>query len=56
MDMGLKFLNEWMNVADFLHANTCSGKLKVTLVVIEGTLQSALSQEFFACWKRCNTS
>ena len=31
---GQKFLNEWMNLADFLHANTYSGKLKVTLVVI----------------------
>ena len=24
-----------MNLADFLHANTYSGKLKVTLIVIE---------------------
>ena len=29
-------LNEWMNLADFLHANTYSRKLKVTLIDIGG--------------------
>ena len=27
-------MNEWMNQANFLHANTYSVKLKVTLLVI----------------------
>ena len=29
--------NEWMNLAEFLHANTYLKKLKVTLIVIGGT-------------------
>ena len=28
--------NEWMNLAEFLHANTYLRKLKVTLIVIGG--------------------
>ena len=32
-------LNEWMDLADFLHANTYSGKVKVTLIVIGGYVQ-----------------
>ena len=27
-------MNQWMNQADFLHANTDSGKLKVTLIYV----------------------
>ena len=34
-----EWMNEWMNVADFLHTNTYSGKLKVTLIVIGGYVQ-----------------
>ena len=37
MGIGLGFLNEWMNLADFLHTNTYPGKLKVTLRVIGWT-------------------
>ena len=45
--------NEWMNLAEFLHANTYLRKPKVTLIVIawlwpnlgHGTLWSAVSQE-----------
>ena len=29
-----KCMNEWMNLAHFLHVNTYSGKLKVTVIVI----------------------
>ena len=32
-------MNEWMNLADFLHANTYSRKVKVTLIVIGGYVQ-----------------
>ena len=33
--VGLYFVNEWMSLADFLHANTYySRKLKVTLIFI----------------------
>ena len=39
MGMTLQSLNEWVNIADFLHANACSGKLKFTLVVIGGYIQ-----------------
>ena len=39
MGMRLQSLNEWMNLADFLHATTYSGKLKVTLIVIGGYFQ-----------------
>ena len=34
MDIQLQFLNEWMNLADFLHDNTYLEKLKVTLILI----------------------
>ena len=30
-------LNEWINLADMLHANTYSGKLEATLIVIGWT-------------------
>ena len=33
MDMGFQFLNEWMNLADFSHANTYSGNLLEYLVI-----------------------
>ena len=32
-------LNEWMNRANFLHANTYSGKVKVTLILIGGYVE-----------------
>ena len=34
MGMGLYFLNEWMNLDDFLLANTYLRNLKVTIIVI----------------------
>ena len=34
---GTLFLNVWMNLADFMHANIYSSKLKVTLIVIGWT-------------------
>ena len=36
---GHETLNEWVNLADFLHANAYSGKLKDNLVVIGGYVQ-----------------
>ena len=53
MAMALQSLNECINLADMLHANTYSRKLKVTLTVIGWTWSnmsvdhrgSALSQE-----------
>ena len=39
MSMRPQSLNEWMNLADFLHANIYSGKGKVTLIVIGGYVQ-----------------
>ena len=36
---GQETLNEWMNLAGFLHANTYSGKLKDNLIVIGGYVQ-----------------
>ena len=36
---GHETLNELMNLADFVHANTYSGKAKVTLIVIDGYVQ-----------------
>ena len=35
MGMELEFLNKWMNLTYFLHANRFSGKLEVTLIVTE---------------------
>ena len=32
-------ISEWINLADFLHPNTYSGKVKVTLIVIGGYVQ-----------------
>ena len=29
-----KWMNDWMSLADFLHDNTNSRKLKITLIVI----------------------
>ena len=39
MGMRPQSLNEWMNLADFLHANTYSGKVNVTLIVTGGYVQ-----------------
>ena len=32
-------MNEWMDLANFLDANTYSGKVKVTLILIGGYVQ-----------------
>ena len=44
MGMGLKFLNEWMILADFLHVNTYSGKLKVNLIIIGWARACAINE------------
>ena len=46
--------NEWMNLAEFLHANTYLRKLKVTLIVIGGGTGSNMgvffrSQDSITC-------
>ena len=49
-----EFLNEWMDIADFLHANgTCSGKLKVTLIV-NGSAWSNMVDSIICCISRTN--
>ena len=46
MGMGLYNFNEWINLAEFLHANTYLRKLKVTLIVI-GLAWSNMGVSFY---------
>ena len=51
----MSIFNEWINLAEFLHANTYLRKLKVTLIVIGWTL-SNMGVSFWVTGQICYTS